>query len=124
MTSRLAVLFDAMAGSVLLSIFARTVVHHESFGGNFTFQGFSKQQLQHNMHPAASFGYEANTAMVPSKNSAAYVCALLRPCMAGLLLAVSGIASSAWPSLFLDQCCDAVLTDSQSTRCTRARHCP
>ena len=99
MTLRLAVLFGAMAGLVLLPIFARTVVRHESFGGNFTYQGFSKQQLQHNMQPAASFGYEANTAMVPSKNSAAYVYALLYPCMAGLLLAVSGIASSAWPSM-------------------------
>ena len=37
------------------------------------YQGFSKQQLQHNMQPAAGFGYEANTAMVPSKNSVAYV---------------------------------------------------
>ena len=120
MTSRLAVLFDAMAGSVLPSIFAMTVVHHESIGGDFTYQEFSNQQLQHNMQPAASFGYEANTAMVPSKNSMAYVCALLKPCMAGLMLAVSGIASSAWLSLFLDQCCDVVLTDSQSTRCTRA----
>ena len=93
-----------------------TVMHQESFGGNFTYQDFTNQQLQHNMQPAASFGYEANTAMVPSKNSVAYVYALLYPCMAGSLLAVSGIASSAWPSLFLDQCCDAVLTDSQSTR--------
>ena len=109
-----------MAGSVLLLIFAMNVVHHESIGGDFTYQSFSKQQLQHNMQPAAGFGYEANTAMVPSRNSVAYVCALLYPCMAGLMLAVSGIASSAWPSLFLDQCCDAVLTDSQSTRCTRA----
>ena len=72
------------------------------------------------MQPAASFGFEANIAMVPSKYSVVYVCALHYPCMAGLMLAFSGIASSAWPSLFLDQCCDAVLTDSQSTRCTRA----
>ena len=105
-----------MTGVELLFIFAMTVMRQESFGGNFTNQGFSKQQLQHNMQPAAGFGYEANTAMVPSKNSAAYVYALLKLCMAGLMLAVSGIASSAWPSLFLDQCCDAVLTDSQSTR--------
>ena len=66
-----------MTGLVLLPIFAMTVVHQESFGGNFTYQGFSKQQLQHNMQPAAGFGYEANTAMVPSKNSVTYVCALL-----------------------------------------------
>ena len=124
MTTRLAVLFGAIAGLVLLPIFARTVVRQESFGGNFMYQGFSNQQLQHNMQPAAGFGYEANIAIVPSKSSAAYVYALLKPCMAGLLLAFSGIAASAWPSLFLDQCCDVVLPDSQSTRCTRARHCP
>ena len=56
MTSRLAVLFGAMAGSVLLSIFARTVVRQESFGGDFTYQGFSKQQLQQKIQPAAGFG--------------------------------------------------------------------
>ena len=83
---------------VLLSIFAMTVMRQESFGGNFTYQGFSKQ-LQHNMQPAAGFGHETNTAMVPSKNSVTYMCALLYPCMAGLMLAVSGIASSAWPSM-------------------------
>ena len=124
MTSRLAVLFVAMAGSVLLSIFAMTVMRQESIGGNFTYQGFSVQQLQHNMQQAAGFGCEANIAMVPSKNSVAYVCTLLYPCMAGLLLAVIVIASSARPSLFLDHYCDAVLMGSQSTRCTRARYCP
>ena len=45
MTTRLAVLFGAIAGLVLLPIFARTVVRQESFGGNFTYQGFSNQQL-------------------------------------------------------------------------------
>ena len=63
MTSRLAVLFGAMAGLVLLSIFVMTVMRQESFGGNFTNLGSSNQQLQHNMQPAASFGYEANIAM-------------------------------------------------------------
>ena len=87
-----------MAGSVL-PIFAMPVMRQESIGGNFTYQGFSNQQLQQNIQPAASFGYEANTAMVPSKNSVAYVCALLYPWMAGLMLAFSGIASSAWPSM-------------------------
>ena len=77
MNSRLAVLFDAMAGSVLLPIFAMTVMRQESFGGDFTYQGFSNQQLQLSMQPAAGFGYEANIAMVPSKNSVAYMCALL-----------------------------------------------
>ena len=100
MTSRLAVLFDAMTGSVLLPIFVMTVMRHESIGGDFTYQGFSKQQLQHNIQPAAGFGFEANIAMVPSKNSVEYACALLRPCMAGLMLTISGIASSAWPSFF------------------------
>ena len=99
-------------------------MRQESIGGNFTYQGFSNQQLQHDMQPAAGFGYEANIAMVPSKNSVAYVSALLYPCMAGSLLAVSGIASSSRPSMPLDQCCDAVLMVSQSTRCTKAQHCP
>ena len=84
---------------VLLPVFSMTIMRQESFGGDFTYQGFSKQQLQHNIQPAAGFGYEANTAMVPSKNSAAYVYALFYPCMAGLMLAFSGIASSAWPSM-------------------------
>ena len=66
-----------MAGLVLLSRFAMTVMRQESIGGDSRYQGFSVQQLQHNMQPAASFGYEANIAMVPSKNSVAYMCALL-----------------------------------------------
>ena len=90
-----------MAGLVLLSRFAMTVMRQESFGGNSTYQDFTNQQLQHNIQPTAGFGYEANTAMVPSRNSVAYVCALLYPCMAGLLLAFSGIASSAWPQIVL-----------------------
>ena len=48
---------------MLLSIFALTVVHHESIGGDFTYRGLSNQQLQHNMQLAAGFGYEANIAM-------------------------------------------------------------